>query len=257
MSIFKNSVPFGNTVSRTLAINYDSLRVDSYARSGQKIYNTVTASISASYSSGSNSSSYAVPPEYTAQGTKASFYFNGSGSYFFNTSSVNPASNFTVNIWCRPTKTVSAPAQINNGISTLSGNGIMIDPVYRDPSSGTTYCSSGLSIGKNAVVVMEHTNGYAPAVLVYTSSFSTSSFTNICLVYRNRQPILYVNGSYVYAGVAGARTISILNPAYIGSSASNGWGNYEGDISLISIYTSSLSDAEIFQNYNVLRSRYS
>lgn len=257
MAIFKNSIPFGNTVSRTLAINYDSLRVDSYARFGKTLYNTVTASISASYSSGSNSSSYAVPPEYTVQGTKASFYFNGSGSYFFNTSSVNPASNFTVNIWCRPIKTVVTPTQINNGVSTLSGHGFVIDPVYRDPGSGTTYCSSGISIGKNAVVVVEHTNSYAPAVLVYTSSFSTSSFTNICLVYNNRQPSLYINGSFVYTGLTGARTVSILNPAYIGSSASNGWGNYEGDISLISVYTSSLSDAEIFKNYNVLRSRYS
>jgi hypothetical protein len=253
MASFLNSVPFGNTITRTLITNYDSLRVDSYDRSGKKIYSTVTSSISASYSTGSAISLSAVPPDYTAQGPQASFYFNGSGSYFYDITSPNPQTNFTVNIWCRPIKTIVTPPQISNGLmNAFSGHGFLIDPVQKNPGPGS---GVGISIGKNAVVVVEHGASYAPTVLVYTATFSTSSFTNICLVYRDRQPNLYVNGSYVYTGLTGAANPPTLIPWVVGSSI-NGWGHYQGDLSLLSIYTSSLSDLEIFQNYNVLRSRY-
>lgn len=57
----------------------------------------------------------------------------------------------------------------------------------------------GISVGTNGVSIYEHAGGYMPPLLVWAGTLS--GWTHLAVVYRNRQPFLYINGALVQTGL--------------------------------------------------------
>lgn len=96
----------------------------------------------------------------------------------------------------------------------------------------------GVSVGTNGISVYEHAADYLPALLV--DNCTLSGWNHITVVYRNRQPTLYLNGLYEKAGCQSTKTV---RPAFDVGDSDYGW--YDGQVSAIRVYDRALTDAEI------------
>lgn len=182
--------------------------------------------------------------------------FNGSNSIGTSgaiTTSVN--TNFTMDIWCRPTGTITVYNQSITGFNPpfLSNHKFVISPEYRDTNSG-----AGISVGTNGINVIEHGNAFFPAPLVYYATISSTSFTNITVVYISKRPYLYINGVFIKSGLITSSPITYLSLGYGIGAIPGGpsYGVFSGGVASIRCYNRSLSDAEVLQNYNSMKVRF-
>lgn len=72
------------------------------------------------------------------------------------------------------------------------------------------------------------------------STTALAGWNHIAVVYRNKQPTLYLNGVYEKAGCKSTKTV---HPAFDLGGSSYGW--YEGKLKGIRVYNRALTDAEI------------
>ena len=93
------------------------------------------------------------------------------------------------------------------------------------------HAGAGVSVGTNGISVYELSNGYMPALLVYQAPIS--GWTHIAVVYENRQPRLYVNGSPVRTGLTSPKPFVHAMPGGIGGRAG---GFFQGQIDDVQIY---------------------
>src|SRR4029078_1810271 len=70
---------------------------------------------------------------------------------------------------------------------------------------GDGHAGAGVSVGTNGISVFEHTHGYLPSPLVYNKELS--GWFHVVVVYINKQPSLYVNGTLVHTGVKSTTTV--------------------------------------------------
>ncbi len=98
----------------------------------------------------------------------------------------------------------------------------------------------GVSVGSNGVSVYEHAANYMPATLVYSGSLN--GWTHVTVVYENKQPKLYINGSLVRTGLTSPMSFVHLNPAETGGDV---YGYYAGKLDEIRVYNRALSAAEV------------
>lgn len=164
-------------------------------------------------------------------------------------SAVKPANNFTYEVWARPASTIGLPTESNTGTGALGGSLPVIGALYQDGSNS----GAGISLGTNGVVVMEHAGGYLPGLLVSSTTISSTLFTNITVIYNNKQPSLYINGVFIKTGLTSTRASVYADFRKIG------YGDYNtfiGYISTAKVYNKTLSPTEILQNYNALKGRF-
>lgn len=172
----------------------------------------------------------------------------GSAYVEFTTNSI-AANTFTMEVWCKPQKTITAPAEATSGIPGISGQSYVLGPVYKGSDGG-----AGISVGTNAISVFEHGAGYMPSLLTYASSIPNNTFSHIVVIYTNKQPSLYLNGTFIKAGLTSLRPTVYYAPDQIGRYTT--YGTYLGSLSNVKIYNRALSAAEVLQNYNQLKSRF-
>ena len=111
------------------------------------------------------------------------------------------------------------------------------------------YCEAGgagvgVSVGLNGLGVYEYADAYMPCVLALDEPLK--GWNHITVVYRTKQPTVYVNGVYVKAGLKSDRSV---RPVFdLGGCA---FGAYTGALDNVRVYDRALSDAEIQADYNL------
>jgi predicted CxxxxCH...CXXCH cytochrome family protein len=155
-------------------------------------------------------------------------------------SGTQPADNFTLEAWVKPNATHEIDAENNFSTNGISGEKYLFWPDY----SGNYDGGAGVSVGTNGISVYEHGNGYMPALAVYSGAISSSQWTHIAVVYSNKQPSIYVNGSLVHIGQQSQRR-HVYAPQTIGGGV---YGWYSGLADEAAIYDAALSANEILQH---------
>lgn len=170
--------------------------------------------------------------------------FNGSSSQVTLTSSAQLASvsnNFTLSFWANPRATHQIDPETTSGFGGTSGQRYAIGPKwYSNGDAG-----AGISVGTNGISVYEHASNYMPATLVYQANLS--GWTHIVLVYKNKQPKLYVNGVLVRTGLTSPMNSVHIEPVYIGGMA---YGYFNGLLDEMTIYKDSFTPSDVQAMYS-------
>ena len=176
------------------------------------------------------------------------FSFNGVNSCVTNgtpglTQIIN---HYTTEFWAKPTAARAVTSQDTSGVSNWVGQRYAIFPAHL-PAPGIV--GTGISVGTNGVSVFEHGPGHLPSLLVYNGAIT--GWTHIAVVFTNRQPLLYLNGVFVHAGLTSLN--NSCPSTWLGErgALNVNQGFYAGLLDEVSIYNRSLAPAEIEAIYNL------
>ena len=142
---------------------------------------------------------------------------------------------FTISFWADAHAARASTKEANSGISGLSGQRYALFPKHLGNRGDA---GAGVSVGTNGISVCEHAADYLPFLLV--DDCPLSGWNHIAVVYRDKQPTLYLNGVYEKAGCKSTKTV---HPAFDLGGSSYGW--YDGTLDDIRVYDRALTDAEI------------
>ena len=151
---------------------------------------------------------------------------------------------FTMELWVNPLNTRATTTEQNSGVSGTSNQRYAIYPEWEAGyAQNSGHTGAGISVGTNGVSVFEHAQNYLPSLLVYDTTLI--GWNHIVVVYANKRPKLYINGTFIKQGLASTK---IVHPskAIIGGA---GYGWYQGLIDEVAIYKKALSEEEIQQHY--------
>jgi len=167
--------------------------------------------------------------------------FDGSSTISFKyASGVVPSNNFTLEAWVKPNAAQQIDAEATSGTYGTSGKNYLFWPT----ESGAVDGGAGVAVGTNGVGVYEHGDSYLPALAVYNGAISSTQWTHLAVVYRNKQPSIYLNGALVRTGLPSPRN-NVYASQEIGGDV---YGHYSGLADRISVYDTALSGSEILQH---------
>lgn len=145
--------------------------------------------------------------------------------------------NFTIAVWAKPAADTTLTAEANKGTSGLSGpRNDAIYPPHGNTFGGAGHAGSGLAVGRNGVVVLEHGASYFAPVLV--QAVPLADWTHVAVVYRDSQPSLYLNGVLAHRGLQSGHAVH----APSGADA-----KFRGELGSLESIPRALNDAEITQ----------
>jgi hypothetical protein len=150
--------------------------------------------------------------------------------------------NFTMVFWALPTAVQGNPneQQSQSGSPAIPGGRFAITPVLGSSVYGSDdHAGVGIAVGTDGIKVRELGNSYFPPLLVHAASLNT--WTHIAVVYRDRQPSLYVNGQFIKTGLRSAKAFAHASPAAIGGGIPNSSDYFQGQLDDVSIYDSAFS----------------
>jgi uncharacterized spore protein YtfJ len=232
---------FGKIVTNGLVLALDAADRNSYPGSG-----TTWNDLSGNNYSGSLTNG---PTFNNTNGGNITFDGTNDFIQMVNTGSILTTNNFTIDIVCRPTSTITNVAESTAGFGALSGQRFVTEP-HRGLG---TDAGAGVSVGTNGIVVVEHAGDYIPALLSYTGAVSSTVFSHIVVTYTNKQPRAYLNTTLVKTGLTSDRSAVNLTIGLIGGMV---YGYFAGETASVKYYNRTLSTNEILQNYNAQKSRF-
>jgi len=175
---------------------------------------------------------------------------NGRTDYLATTSLLATTNDFTVEAWINPLDPHQIDPESTSGMGGLEGEHYVIYPSHGLHSWSQGHAGVGISAGTNGVSVYEHAADHIPATLVYEGEIR--GWTHIAVVYRDRQPSLYINGVLVRTGLKS--TQQFVHPC-AGENAKPGrnlggigggyYGYFHGAIDNVRIWDQPLSGQEI------------
>jgi hypothetical protein len=170
------------------------------------------------------------------------FSFNGLNNYVTNpTPAILSVSNsYTMEFWARPT---AARATTPEDTTGFPGTGSQRYAIF--PNNGGSKAGAGVSVGTNGVSVFEHGDTYLPSLLVYDAPIL--DWTHVAVVYIDKQPRLYLNGTLVRTGLTSTRN---SYPSTCLGEDGHGYGFYAGLLDEVTIYNRPLTPSEIFAIYS-------
>jgi hypothetical protein len=202
---------------------------------------------------------------------------NGYGSWNYDgiddRSTVSPgvtgvSNNFTYIIWAKPDDTITLHSESNNTTNGTSGQRWLIGASLLG-SSGGTESGMGISMGTNGVQVAEHSGSYLPILTKYDNANATSpnriisnKFNQVAVVTTtsgstsgNPYHKIYINGQPVKTGVESAKTnVHVSGGPLVGYGS---YGQFSGEIGVVKLFTSVLSEDQIRNEFKAYRHRYS
>lgn len=161
--------------------------------------------------------------------------FKGTVESYVGVSYAPPINNFTMMAWVKASEEHEIDPQENDTTAGISGQKYIFDANNKDTESG-----AGVSVGTNGVSVYEHGNAYMPALAVY-NGYIGIEWTHIAVVYSEKQPSVFVNGSLVVTGLVSPKD-AVHAPTRIGS---GGYGYFNGLIDEVKIFSKALTENEI------------
>ncbi len=114
---------------------------------------------------------------------------------------------FTVAVWAKPKTTIDVPKESDHGPEgvALRRNDALYPPPGHEVYSEERQAGSGISIGRNGVVVYEHSANYFAPILAYAATLD--GWTHVAVAYRDGRPTLYLNGKRVHEGSQSRYTV--------------------------------------------------
>ena len=153
--------------------------------------------------------------------------------------------NFTMELWVKPGKARSNTVESTSGFAGITNESYAIFPELGSVAYGTTtHAGAGISIGTNGVSVVEHTAGYIPTLLV--QDVVLTNWTHVAVVYSNRQPFLYINGSFVKSGFVSPKAFVHASVAL--SEWTTGYGPFKGQLDEVRIWDAVRNPSQIQTN---------
>jgi hypothetical protein len=117
------------------------------------------------------------------------------------------------------------------------------------------YNSSGISLGLFPDYVVSQ--GYSGSTGFYDSFNINPNITNILTaVYESRTSTYYLNGIFVLRTTYAFDTQYSPTPVRVGNQTQGGWGNSNTYIFNVKFYNRALSQTEVSQNYNAVKTRF-
>ncbi|MHC4736861.1 MAG: right-handed parallel beta-helix repeat-containing protein, partial [Planctomycetota bacterium] len=164
------------------------------------------------YDSAGNNHGTVYGAQWTTGQVGGALSFDGADDYAGiagDESLANVADNFTILLWAQPLSTHQIDPESNSGTSGTSGQKYAISARHGDYHWGSGHAGAGISIGTNGISVYEHAADYMPALLVWSGS--VSGFNHVAVVYRDKQPRLYIDGESKKTGLQSSKTVHILS----------------------------------------------
>lgn len=156
---------------------------------------------------------------------------------------VSPCNNFTVSFWAKPNSETSITIQTEKttGMDGKNGQHFVWGPLEGKSILGTSAnAGAGISLGNNGIAVYEYSENYLPPRLVVP--WVVSTWIHVALVYKQKQPNLYIDGKLVGTGEESPKKSVYAMPEAIGGI---NYGYYTGQLDEVRIFDEVLSDAEI------------
>ena len=180
-------------------------------------------------------------PKYVAGKIGQAISFDGIDDHIIVGTNERPTDTFSFGGWLK----TSATHEIDSE-SISDWNGVNNQRYAFDPQNGgESNSGAGLSVGTNGISVYEHGSFYMPATAVYEADIG-NDWNHIMVVYNNKQPTIFLNGSAVRTGFSSPRAI-ISAPIRFGGME---YGYFEGLMDEVRIYNYALSEGEITALYN-------
>lgn len=108
--------------------------------------------------------------------------------------------SFTYEFWAKPEATIKLNPPSLEGVSGLHGQRYALAAGHgeRVDAAGV-----GVSIGSNGISVYEHSHNYLTPLLTYQGPIY--DWIHVAVVYKNKTPSLYINGSFVKEGLTSTK----------------------------------------------------
>lgn len=189
--------------------------------------------------------SFTINAQVTTNGSGNAVIFDGVDDAMNAAQQTTVYNNFTVEAWVNPTADITVWPQ--EAWSTVGSpyyggaNRYFIFPPFGGYFGDMyTLASAGLTVGRNGICVFEHSHYYMPPILSWAGALN--GWNHIAIVYKNRQPLLYVNGTLVATGLVSQR-----EKVFIGNSQFGGgdYGHYQGSADEIRIWNISLDQSQL------------
>jgi hypothetical protein len=152
-----------------------------------------------------------------------------------------PTDTFSFGGWFKTSSTHEIDPETSSGTGGVNNQRYAFDP----QNGGESNSGAGLSVGTNGISVYEHGSFYMPATAVYEADIG-NDWNHIMVVYNNKQPTIFLNGSAVRTGFSSPRAI-VSAPIRFGGME---YGYFEGLMDEVRIYNYALSEGEITALYN-------
>ncbi len=156
--------------------------------------------------------------------------------------SENVSNTFTISFWVSTNIEHQVDKESNSGITGTSGQNYALYP-----KQGSVDAGVGVSVGTNGVSVYEHANSYMPAILVWSGSLT--GWNHIVVIYKNKQPRLYINGKLMKAGLVSSKAIVFPSFQVGYSRTTYNYGSFKGFVDDIAIYNREIDDNEVLLLY--------
>jgi plastocyanin len=152
------------------------------------------------------------------------------------------ANTFSYTFWANPSRAHTIDTESTSGYAGYyNTHNFLLDPSWYEAGE----VGAGISVATNGVSIYENGDSDFAPVLVYNAPIS--GWTQITVVYQNKQPKLYINGTLVRTGLTSRQRLVHLTPDYIGGGF---YGYYGGSVDDTRIYNRALTDTEITTIYN-------
>ncbi|MBI5061603.1 MAG: LamG domain-containing protein [Candidatus Aenigmarchaeota archaeon] len=157
-----------------------------------------------------------------------------------------PANDFTIAFWFKAVDMHEIDAESAYSTDGITGQKYAVWPNHEGDYDG----GAGVSIGTNGISVYEHGSNYMPAIAVYSASIGTN-WNYLAVVYKNKQPKIYLNGVLVRTGLQSTRR-NVYAPTQIGGGA---YGYFNGVVDEFRVYSRALSPEEVAASYDATVNR--
>jgi hypothetical protein len=238
MAIYKNSAPFGSIVTDGLVLNLDATNINSYPGSGTTWTDT---------SGYNNSGTLTNGPTFLRERGRGSIVFDGVDDYVSRNQALDTGQNFTVSSWIYPTLLgTTRRAIVGNSYNYSSRNGWFFSTAGF--GNNNTFF---LSIGTDSAYRVAAANTLSLNMWQYITGVVADGGQTITL---------YLNGNSTNSATSNTNSGTItytsnqfnIGVRFVGSTLDP----YTGNIAITQIYNRALSQQEVQQNFNALKSRF-
>ncbi len=140
--------------------------------------------------------------------------------------------NFTLLLRAKPAADIELATAADKGIARTGGQNFAVITRQGELMFGAGHVNAGVSVGRNGVAVWEHGARYLAPRIVARQPITDE--VHVAVVYRDRQPTLYVNGQPAGTAAASAFTVHPGCP-----------GPFRGEVTGLELVATALAPEEV------------
>jgi probable HAF family extracellular repeat protein len=162
----------------------------------------------------------------------------------------NIRDNFTIELWARPEGGIPPFGERIDANDAHTGQRFAVFPMHGGRAYGGDAIGCGVSVATNGVVVAVQANYlFAPHLVYYTNLVG---WHHVAVVYQERQPLLYLDGTLVHVGLTSPGEIHPSADVSLSSYSDYGpaAGPYVGSLTDLRVWNYPRTAAEIASNFD-------